>query len=124
MLLHANLGRFDIVKPALYLLAPACFFLLINFLDELLSARALGGLLLLIANPVLNAARWHDSAWRYVPIVLAYVWAVAGMLLVLSPYLFRRWVLPFCASDGRARLAGAALLALAILLGALAFAVF
>lgn len=124
ILLHGNLGPFDAVKPALYLIAPACFFLLINFLDELLAPRALGGLLLLAANPVLNAARWHDSDWRFVPIVLAYVWVVAGMLLVLSPYLFRRWALPWTAGDCRIRLAGTALLLLALLLGVLAFMVF
>jgi hypothetical protein len=113
---HAALGRFEFLKPGLYLAAPAVFFLLIHFLDELLAARALGGLLLLMANPVLNAARWHDTPWRFVMTALAYAWVVAGMALVLSPYLFRRWSRVAAADDARCRATGIAALALAALL--------
>lgn len=103
---HAALGRFEFLKPGLYLATPAAFFLLINFLDELLAARALGGLLLLAANPVLNFVRWHDSSWRLVLVSLAYAWVVLGIVLVLSPYMFRRWMLPLVDTDGRLRLTG------------------
>lgn len=120
MINNTALGRFDAIKPGLYILVPAAFLILIKFLDDLLAARALGGLLLLMANPILNAARWHDSDWRYVMTVLAYGWAIAGIALVLSPYLWRRWVTPLVATDARCRatglakaLAGLALLALA-----------
>jgi hypothetical protein len=103
---NASLGRFDAFKPGLYLLTPFCFFLVIRFVDELLGARALGGLLLLMANPVLNAARWMDTDWRFVMTVLAYVWAILGMALTLSPYLWRRWTTPLLATDVRARAVG------------------
>ncbi len=108
MIHHASLGRFDALKPGLYLAVPLVFFLVVKFMDELLGARALGGLLLLAANPILNAARWVDSDWRLVMTVLAYAWAVIGMALVLSPYLWRRMVSPFVATDTRCRAAGAA----------------
>ena len=92
VILHASLGRFDYLKPAIYPAAPIAFLLLVIFMDELLAPRALGGLLLLIANPVLAAARWHESDWRLVITVIAYAWVILGMVLVLTPYQFRRLV--------------------------------
>lgn len=106
IVLHAELGRFDWVKPYLYVAAPLSFFLVVFFMDELLAPRALGGLLLLLANPVIIAARWHESAWRLVMIGLAYVWAVAGIVLVLSPFYFRRVAEWATRSDPRCRLLG------------------
>ncbi|MCS6771003.1 MAG: hypothetical protein NZ740_03135 [Kiritimatiellae bacterium] len=107
---QASLGRFEFLKPWLYLATPLSFYLIIHFVDELLGVRALAGLLLLMANPVLNAARWMDTEWRLVMTVLAYVWAIAGITLTLSPYLWRRWTAPLLATDRRARAAGAGML--------------
>lgn len=85
-----HLGGFDAWKVHLYWLAPVLIVVGILFLDELLSVRALGGLLLLAAGPMLNAARWHPSLWRLVVVVIAYVWIVAGLFFVLEPWWFRR----------------------------------
>lgn len=89
IILHAPLGRFEPLKPLIYVLAPMAFILVVFFMDELLAPRAAGGLLLLVANPVLNAARWHPSPWRLVVTVLCYIWVVAGMVFLLSPYRLR-----------------------------------
>lgn len=88
-----HLDMFDALKVHLYWLAPVCIVLSILYLDELLSVRALGGLLLLAAGPMLNAARWHPSAWRYVMAVLAYIWIGFGLLWLLEPWWFRRMAL-------------------------------
>ncbi len=85
-----HLGMFDAWKAHLYWLAPVCILLGSLYLDELLSVRALGGLLLLAAGPMLISARFHPSAWRYVIIVLAYLWIVAGLFFLLEPWWFRR----------------------------------
>lgn len=85
-----HLGGFDALKVHLYWLAPVCIVLAVLYLDELLSVRALGGLLLLAAGPMLNAARWHPSAWRLVISVLAYIWIGFGLLWLLEPWWFRR----------------------------------
>ena len=90
LLHHAQLGRFEGLKSWLYLLGPVCFVVVIYFMDELLAPRALGGLLLLVPVPLLVTARWHDSGFRLVIVVLAYVLVVKGIILVLSPYLFRK----------------------------------
>lgn len=90
IILHAALGRFEPLKPLVYVLAPLSFFAMVFFMDELLAPRALGGLLLLMANPVLNSARWLDTPWRLVMVVIAYVWVIAGITFVLSPFRLRQ----------------------------------
>lgn len=108
---NAHLGRFEVIKtfperlfPVLTVLLPgplaflrdpivwagiAGFFLVLRYLDELLAPRALGGLLLLLPNPVLNTLRWHPSPWRFPVTVTAYLMVLAGMTLVLGPYRWR-----------------------------------
>lgn len=103
---HAALGRFDGVKPFIPVLAVLGFGAIVWFLDELLAPRALGGLLLLVANPVLNGVRWVESGWRFVPVAIAYAWVVAGCALMLHPWLFRRLAERFSARPGWWRAAG------------------
>jgi uncharacterized protein YjeT (DUF2065 family) len=118
IVLRAPLGRFEHLKPAIYVAMPVAFFLVVFFMDELLAPRAAGGLLLLLANPILNAARWHPSPWRLVVTVLCYVWVIAGMVFVLSPYRFRYMVEWATKTPERMRLLGVArlLFGLALLL--------
>lgn len=124
LLNQTPLGRFDNWKPALYFLTPLSFFLLINYLDELLAVRALGGFLLLAAAPVLDITRWHDSPWRLVVTVIAYLWVVVGMALVMSPYLFRRAERFLVPDDARARLSALLKLAVSAVLVVLGLRVF
>ena len=88
---HAALGRFEGLKPLVPYAGILVFAAMVWLMDELLAPRALGGVLLLLANPVLNAVRWADSAWRFVPAVIAYAWVIAGCAFMLYPWLFRRW---------------------------------
>lgn len=122
MVVHgASLGRFDGYKPMLWLAGPVAWLLIIFYMDELLSPRALGGLLLLAALPLMNAVRFHPSPWSLLITSLAYAWVLAGLVLVLSPYRFRRAAQGVCRRPGRTRGFGAvvALLGLAfIFLGA------
>lgn len=124
IVLRAPLGRFEWIKPYLYVAGPVAYLLLIFFMDELLAPRALGGFLLLAANPVLQAARWHASNLRLVVTVLAYVWVVAGILLVLGPYYFRRMAEWSTSSETRCRRLGIARLALGGVLLALGLFVY
>jgi uncharacterized membrane protein YhaH (DUF805 family) len=90
VLATSPLGRIERYKPLLYVLTPGAFVLIIFFMDELLAPRALGGLMLLAPLSMLSAAKFHESSLSLVIVVLAYVLVVAGMTLVLSPYLFRK----------------------------------
>jgi hypothetical protein len=120
LLQETPLGRFEWVKPFLILLAPAVFFAVLTYMDELLAPRMWGGFLLLLAAPVLDAARWHDSVLRLVLTVTVYSWVVWGMVLMLSPYRFRHvteWLF-----DKVARERAAAIFALSLGLGLIALA--
>ena len=103
---HAALGRFEVVKPFIPVLGVVAYAAIVFFLDELLAPRALGGLLLLLANPLLNGVRWADSPWRYAVILIAYAWVVAGCALMLHPWTFRQLGEKFAGSAGAVRTIG------------------
>lgn len=125
LVMDMPLGFVEPYKSWLYVVAPLVYLLVILLMDELLAARALGGLLLLVAEPVLAAARMPGlSAWRLVIVALAYVWIIAGMALVLGPYWFRKTVETTCRTDARCRLTGGVGLGLGILMVVLGLTVF
>ena len=59
------------------------------FADEFLSVRALGILALLAAEPLLGAAFLRPEQTRLFLVLLAYLWATAGLIMVGAPYLLR-----------------------------------
>lgn len=101
-----HLGLFDAWKVHLYWITPVCIVLGCLYLDELLSVRALGGLLLLAAGPILNAARWNPSDWRLIVTVIAYAWIIVGLVFLLSPWWFRRLTEPAIKKDRTIRIGG------------------
>lgn len=103
---HAALGRFEGFKPLIPVLAVAAFVAIVWFLDELLAPRALGGLLLLLADPLLDGVRWADSNWRFLAVLIAYAWVIVGCALMLHPWLFRKMTERGTASAGRIRALG------------------
>jgi uncharacterized protein YjeT (DUF2065 family) len=105
---HGHLGPFDKFRRYVVIAVPVGFYLVIKYVDELLAARALGGLFLLVPAPLLAAARWNDSALRLVAVVFAYVLVVKGIVLMLSPYRFRQAAACCVKSDRSCRLLGIA----------------
>ncbi len=120
---HARLGRFDALKPWIGLAGMVTYGLMVVFMDELLAPRALGGLVLLVANPMLQAARVHDSPWSVVVSAFTYVLIIAGIGWMLGPYRFRRWT-SWLTDGARARATGSVLAALGLLLAGLAATVY
>ena len=59
------------------------------YVSDYLPVRGIGILLMLIAKFMLDIARWHDSDWRKVVSLLAYVWVFFGMWFTISPYRMR-----------------------------------
>lgn len=124
LLYDANIEFLHKIRGIIPFLAPVAYALILFCMNELLAARALGGLMLLLPAPMLEAARWHLSPWRLVITLLAYLWVIEGGILVLSPYRFRRWMERWIADDGRCRLGGALGLALGVVLVFLGFVVY
>ena len=96
-----DLGEFANIRRMLQLLVPVTFILVINFVDEFLSVRAIGVLLLLAATPILNAAFLEAPASRLFLPVLAYVWITLGLFWVGMPYVMRDQIRWITASTGR-----------------------
>ena len=124
LLWRMPLGWFDQYKGLLVVLTPVTIVLVWIFMDELLAARSLGGLLVLVPAPILAAARWHGAPLRLVVVIVAYAMAVIGMVLIVSPYKLRQWFGRRCLVDRSCRTWGSVGTALGlsvILLGLLAF---
>jgi hypothetical protein len=116
--LNMNMGFLDAYKHYIYVIAPVVFIASVVYMKELLAPRALGGLLLLIAVPILQAARWHESAWRLVVVVLVYLGIIYGLLLLLSPWWFRKTYRPVLENEAlfKAAACGKAVFGLVLLL--------
>jgi hypothetical protein len=111
-----TLGELGKYKWLLYFLTPLSLFLIIQYLDELLAARSLGGILMLYPTLMVDSAKWHPSSLRYIVLVLAYIMVVLGIWLVLSPFKFRIWSEWIMANRVRCFVSGAVAAALGIAL--------
>ncbi|MCL1856371.1 MAG: hypothetical protein FWF84_01825 [Kiritimatiellaeota bacterium] len=111
-------------KPLLPYLVPVAAVAVSVCLDELLSCRAMGGLMVLLPTPMLTAAQWSPSAWRFVVIAIAYGLAIFGMFVIAQPYLLRDLIAWSTRSRQRFAALAAAKLATGVLLIVLALAVF
>jgi hypothetical protein len=96
--------------------------LTVYYLRDYIAVRAIGILLLLFANVMLDAAFLRDEPAKYVITILAYLMIIKGMFLVSMPYLFRDFIQWFYAKPQRAKislmlgsLAGLALILLGVL---------
>lgn len=122
--LAMNKGFLDSYEYYIYLIAPAVFFASIYYMRELLAPRALGGFLLLLAVPVVKTASLSGKPMFQVIVALAYIWIIYGLILLMSPWWFRKFYRPFLESEGLFRataLSKAALGIALILLGILVY---
>jgi hypothetical protein len=110
LLFNTPLAWFDNYKPALYVLAPLFFMLMVNLMGDLLAPRALGGLLILVPDTIIEIARQRGL----VLVTLAYLFVVIGIMLVLSPYLFRKSMAFWIVNNTRCRTFGSLGLGLGI----------
>ena len=123
-LYHMSLGKISEYKDLLYVAGPIVYVLVLICMDELLAARSLGALMVLIPAPLLDAARMNDAPCRLVVVVVAYVMIIKGIFLVFSPYLFRKGVERVLVSDKVCRLYGLCASVLAALIIVLALTVY
>ena len=124
LFLTIPLGQFEKARPGLCVMVPVALVLIVKFMEDLLAARALGGILLLVPAPMLAIARWHESPWRLVIVVIAYIMVIKGVVLVLSPHMFRKTVEFGLRSDAACRAWGGLGLAVACSIVALGLTVY
>jgi hypothetical protein len=118
------LGMFSVLRDAMWLLLPLSIAAVWIFIPDLLACRAIGGFLALAPAPLLSAAQWHPSPFRYVVLVYAYALAIAGMHYIALPYLLRDHIAWAFAKPLRARVVAGAFAALGLFLAALSLAAF
>jgi hypothetical protein len=90
-----DLGEFTSMRPKFIIATVVAAVLTLRFVQEFLSVRALGMLLLLVAEPLLEAAWMRPELGRLFLVVLVYCWIVAGLFCIGMPYLLRdaiEWV--------------------------------
>ena len=92
ILAYMDMGEFYHLRKWFLILVPIGFVLVLMYVQEFLSVRAFGSLLLLLAGPVLTAAFLQPQTSRLLLPVLAYIWILVGMFFVGMPYLMRDWI--------------------------------
>ena len=107
----SDLGEFSNWRSLVLYLTPVSAVLAIFFMQEFLAVRALGGLVLMAAEPLLEAAFMRDEQVRLLLVSLTYVWIIAGMFWVGMPYTLRDQVAWVTSSETRWRAAAFAGLA-------------
>ncbi len=104
---HESVAEFTSFKPALYALfigvgRGACL-----FVRDFLAVRGLAVFLLLLAQLMVDTARWVETEWRLVVTTWAYIWVFAGMWFTVSPWRLRDLINWATASESRTRLLSA-----------------
>ncbi len=84
-----DLGEFSNLRGILLVVILVSTFLTFRYVDEFLAVRALGILLLLAAEPLMEAAFLRPQEGRLLLVGFAYLLACLGMLWVGLPYLLR-----------------------------------
>jgi hypothetical protein len=84
-----DLGEFSHLRMALLVVIIVATFLTLRYVDEFLAVRALGILLLLVAEPLIEAAFLRPETGRLLLVAWAYALAILGMVWVGLPYLLR-----------------------------------
>ncbi len=111
-----DLGEFSNWRRTVLIGTPIAWFLTWKYVDEFLAARALGMVVLLAAEPLLEAAFLRPEMSRLFLVSLVYVWIVFAMFWVGMPFTLRDHIGWLTASEKRWRAATFAGLAYGALL--------
>lgn len=114
--LEMNMGFLGVYKKYIYVIAPMVFVASVVYMKELLAPRALGGFLLLIAVPILRVASMDPSPVRQVVVAVVYLWIIYGIVLLMSPWYFRKIYRPFLDNSNLFKTAAIAKTALGVVL--------
>ena len=89
MVTTMDLGEFSHLRTMLLVVILVATYLTFRYVDEFLAVRALGIFLLLLAEPLIEAAFLQPQTGRLLLVAWAYAIAILGMTWVGLPYLLR-----------------------------------
>jgi hypothetical protein len=89
MIATMDLGEFTYLRTVLLVVIVVATYLTFRYVEEFLAVRALGIFVLLLAEPLIEAAFLRPEVGRLLLVVLAYGFAVMGMIWVGLPYVLR-----------------------------------
>ena len=110
-----NMGAVDIIKPFILFIAVGVFAASVIYMKELLAARALGGFLLLLAVPIIKTAAFSGAPLFQILVAVIYLWVIAGIVLLLSPWYFRKSCAPFIEKPALLKTASAVKVAVGVM---------
>lgn len=119
-----NMGVVDVVKPYIPFIAVGVFGASVMYMKELLAPRALGGFFCLIAVPIVKTASQSGAPLFQVVVTVMYVLLTYGIVLLMSPWWFRKSYAPFLKNDALFRAAAFGKTAVGIVLILLGFLVY
>lgn len=106
LIYNVDLTEMTGYRRLLLIFFAALGFMTIVFLPDFLFARAFGAVLLLATELLFSATFPSLHPARHLITVIGYVWAIAGMCFVVSPYLLRDLIDFFNGSDAATRKSG------------------
>ena len=98
---NIDLGEFTNWQPRVLIGIPVAAVLAWMYVEEFLAARALGMLVLLAAEPLLESAFLRPELSRLWLVSLVYVWIVAALFWVGMPYTLRDQIAWVSKNEGR-----------------------
>jgi hypothetical protein len=113
---NIDLGEFSNWRRTILIFIPIAAFLSWRYVEEFLAARALGMLVLLAAEPLLESAFLRPEMSRLFLVTLVYVWVGFALFWVGMPYTLRDQIAWVSKSDGRWRAAALAGIAYGVVL--------
>ena len=116
---YMDLGEFSNWRRTVLIGTPIAWYLTWKYVDEFLAVRALGMLVLLAAEPILESAFLRPELSRLFLVTLVFVWIVFAMFWVGMPYTLRDQIAWVAGSEKRWRLATVAGIIYGALLAAL-----
>jgi hypothetical protein len=111
-----DLGEFTSWRNRVLIATPIAWFLAWKYVDEFLAVRALGMVVLLAAEPLLEAAFFRPEVSRLFLVTLVYVWIFFALFWVGMPYTLRDQIAWVTKDQKRWRAAAFAGLAYGVLL--------
>lgn len=111
-----DLGEFDKWRDPVLNITPIAGILAIFFMRDFLAVRALGTVVLLAAEPLLESAFMRTEGLRLLLVILVYVWILFALFWVGMPYTLRNQISWVTATKERWRAATFAGLAYGALL--------